>query len=155
MVVYAGQSLSLTNEEIEALLKGARMARFCSHNKDGTIHAVPMSYKYENGQIIMPTSTSSRKVRNVERNPNVTVLIDVEKQPVKCVIIYGRAELECNDIMTSGVSVYEKTMPRDQAERLIRGLLKLKKIVTIRVNVKRIVSFDAAKDKAFQTALKG
>ena len=57
--------------------------------------------------------------------------------------------------MTSGVSVYEKTVPRDQAERLIRGLLKLTKIVTIRVNVKRIVSFDAAKDKAFQTALKG
>jgi len=153
--VYTGQSPPLTKEEIEPLLKEARIARFCSHNKDGTIHAVPMNYKYENNQIIIPTPAASHKVRNVKRNPNVTVLIDAEKQPVKGVIIYGKAELEYNDILTSSISVYEKTMPRDQAERLARGLLKLTKMVTIRVDIERIVSFDAAKDKAFQTALQG
>jgi len=153
--VYTGQSPPLTKEEIEPLLKEARIARFCSHNKDGPIHAVPMNYKYENDQIIMPTPAASCKVGNVKRNPNVTVLIDVEKQPVKGVIIYGKAELEYDDILTSSISVYEKTMPRDQAERLVRGLLKLTKMVTIRVDIERIVSFDATKDKAFQTALQG
>lgn len=111
-MVYTGQSPPLTKEEIEPLLKEARIARFCSHNKDGTIHAVPMNYKYENKQIIIPTPAASSKVRNIKRNPNVTVLIDVEKQPVKGVIIYGKAQLEYDDILTSSISVYEKTMPK-------------------------------------------
>lgn len=152
---YTGQSPPLTNEGIESLLKKARIARFYSHNKDETIHAVPMSYNYENGQIIILTPTASRKVRNIKRNKNVTVLIDVEEQPVKGVIIYGKAELEYDDVMKSCVSVYERSMPRDRAERLVQGLLKLTNWVMIRVKPERILSFDAAKDKAFQTALQG
>ena len=35
------QSPHLTNNEIEEFIKTAKIARVCSHNKDGTIHAVP------------------------------------------------------------------------------------------------------------------
>ena len=42
------QSPPLTPEEIDDLLTGAKVARFCSYNREGTIHAVPVWYTYEN-----------------------------------------------------------------------------------------------------------
>jgi len=70
------QSPHLTDEEIESFLKKAIVARFCSLNEDGTIHAVPVWYSYLEGKIIVATPVVSRKARNVRRNGNVTLLID-------------------------------------------------------------------------------
>jgi nitroimidazol reductase NimA-like FMN-containing flavoprotein (pyridoxamine 5'-phosphate oxidase superfamily) len=58
------------------MLKGNRFARICTHNEDGTIHATPVSYRYINGQILILTNIESRKVKNIERNNDVTVLVD-------------------------------------------------------------------------------
>ena len=82
-----------TEGEIESVLKQARVARLCSVNKDGTIHAVPVSYRYENRKITVITPTRSRKARNIRRNQNVTLLIDISKRDTwpKGVIIYGKA----------------------------------------------------------------
>jgi nitroimidazol reductase NimA-like FMN-containing flavoprotein (pyridoxamine 5'-phosphate oxidase superfamily) len=70
------QSLRLTDEEIESFLKKAIVARFCSVNADGTIHAVPVWYSYLEGDFVVATPVASRKARNVRRNGNVTLLID-------------------------------------------------------------------------------
>jgi len=39
----------LESGEIETLLKEARIARVCCHNEDGTIHATPTWFRYEDG----------------------------------------------------------------------------------------------------------
>jgi nitroimidazol reductase NimA-like FMN-containing flavoprotein (pyridoxamine 5'-phosphate oxidase superfamily) len=53
----------LTSEEIESLLKRALVARFCSLNANGTIHAVPVWYRYLEGKIVVATPVASRKAR--------------------------------------------------------------------------------------------
>ena len=58
----------MTKEERESFLKEAQTARFCSINKDGSIHAAPVLYNYESGQIIVMTPEASSNVRNVKRN---------------------------------------------------------------------------------------
>jgi len=58
----------MTKEETESFLKEAQIARFCSVNKDGSIHAAPIWYEYESGQIIVMTPEASSNVRNVKRN---------------------------------------------------------------------------------------
>jgi nitroimidazol reductase NimA-like FMN-containing flavoprotein (pyridoxamine 5'-phosphate oxidase superfamily) len=58
----------MTKEETESFLKEAQIARFCSISKDGSIHAAPVSYKFESGQIIVMTPEASSNVRNVKRN---------------------------------------------------------------------------------------
>lgn len=58
----------MTKEETEPFLKEAQIARFCGVNKDGSIHAAPIWYKYESGQIIVMKLEASSKVRNVKRN---------------------------------------------------------------------------------------
>jgi len=148
------QSPPLTKEEIETLLKEAKIARFCTLDKDGTIHAMPVWFKYENGQIFVGTPAASHKARNVKRNNNVTVLIDVEGPPTKGVLIRGKAKMT-NVSLADVVSLFEKYMPIDQAEKLAKGFLKMAKSVKITVKPERIVSFDYGRDTAYRNAHEG
>ena len=145
----------MTREEIDSLIRDAKIARLCSHNQDGTIHATPVWYKYENGQIIVGTPAASSKARNVRRDGNVTVLIDISEgglQP-RCVIVYGKAEVSEPIETVDAVSLFERYMPKEKAEDYWRGLSKLTKWVKITVRPDRMASFDYNKDKAYQGAV--
>jgi nitroimidazol reductase NimA-like FMN-containing flavoprotein (pyridoxamine 5'-phosphate oxidase superfamily) len=146
----------MAREETDSLLRTAKIARLCSLNEDGTIHAAPVWYKYENGQIIMATPVASRKARNIQRNGNVSILIDISEGGVepRCALIYGKAEMRpwAEDRFGEGVSLLEKYMPRDKAEPYARGLFKLTKWNIITVTPKRTASFDYNKDEAYRKA---
>jgi len=158
-LVYT-QAPPLNSEEIESLLREAKIARFSSLNRDGTIHVVPVWFKYENGQIVVATPAASCKARNVKRNSNVTVLVDVEKWPQRGVIVYGEAELEYptsyEEHMSATVPLCEKYMPRDKAESWCKDLFKISGTwAKIIVKPKRTASFDYAKDVTFGAVVKG
>ena len=145
----------MTNDEIESLLKTAGIARFCSLNRDGTIHAVPVWYKYENGIIWIATPEASHKAKNVKRNNKVSVLIEDQKS-TRAAIIYGNAELAPSPVgMADAVSLSEKYVPREDVQRYARGVLELANWVKIGVKPKRIVSFDSNKDEAIRAAVQG
>ena len=152
---YTGQSPPLSESELDSFLNETTVARLCTNNKNGTIHAIPMSYIYTNGKFIIPSATNSRKVKNIKRNNKVTLLIDTVKQPVKGVMIYGKCELNCNKVREGIVSVYSRGMPLERAEKLANGLMKLTEWVLIEVYPQKIVSFDAAKDMEFLKAFEG
>ena len=135
----------LTQEEIESFLKGSHIAKFGSFNEDGTIHIAPLYYKYEDGQILLGTQVVSRKVKNVQRNNNVTVLIDTYEQLPKGVLIYGKADLDHEDVITKRVSLFENYMPPEQALGLAQSLADRFEPVIIRVQPERITSYDYAK----------
>jgi general stress protein 26 len=143
---YSGQPPRLTGEEIESLLKENSTARICTHNKDGSIHAMPVSYRYINGQIVIGSIASSRKTRNIKRNKNVSVLIDNEK--AQGILIYGKAEVEYDNVYETALSVWEKAIhaPRDKLERFVKAYLDTVKYVIIRITPQHIVTFDATKD---------
>jgi nitroimidazol reductase NimA-like FMN-containing flavoprotein (pyridoxamine 5'-phosphate oxidase superfamily) len=150
------QSPHLNSEEIESLLKKALVARFCSLNADGTIHAVPVWYSYLEGKIVVATPVASRKARNVKRNENVTLLIDdSETRGVwpKGVVVYGKAKLDVSNLaMEEFTHLCEKYFPGDRAESYARGLLGLTKWVKIVVTPMHMASFDYTKDEAYKTA---
>jgi general stress protein 26 len=148
----------MTREEIESLLKTAKIARFCSLNKDGTIHAAPVWYSYENGEIIIATPETSRKVRNVKRNCNVTILIDtseVEAHQAKGVMVYGKAKVDDWTPLTPELmSLLERYMPKSETEPYARALFKLAKWVKITIKPERTGSFDSKKDEAAHRAIR-
>jgi nitroimidazol reductase NimA-like FMN-containing flavoprotein (pyridoxamine 5'-phosphate oxidase superfamily) len=150
------QAPPLTEGEIESFLREARTARFCSLNKDGTVHAAPVWFRYENGQIIIITPAASRKARNVKRNGKVSVLIDIEQASPRGVLIYGKAELRYphsrDEYLAEATRLYEKYMPRERAELTAQGMYKITHGVEIIVKPERIVSFDYGKDTQYPTA---
>jgi general stress protein 26 len=151
---YTGQAPPLTAKEIESLLKKSNIARICSHNEDGTIHATAVNYIYKNGQIIIGSIASSRKTKNIKRNNNVTVLIDTEN--AQGILIYGKAEIECDNVYQSVVSVWENAFraPRDKVERLVQAYLDKVKYVIIKITPQRIVTYDFTKEDIFNNLVK-
>jgi nitroimidazol reductase NimA-like FMN-containing flavoprotein (pyridoxamine 5'-phosphate oxidase superfamily) len=83
----------LNEEELKAFLNQALVARLGSLNPDGSIHLVPVWFKYEDGDILIGTEESTRKAQNIKRNQNVSLLIDSQERPYKGVLIYGQAQL--------------------------------------------------------------
>jgi PPOX class probable F420-dependent enzyme len=150
------QAPPLTEVEVESLLKEARTARLCSLNRDGTIHAAPVWFRYENGQVTMITPEVSRKAKNVKRNGKVSVLIESEQSPPRAVLIYGRARLQYpssrDEFLTEATRLYEKYMPKEMAERMAQGMCQITHGVKIIVTPERIISFDYRKDTMYSTS---
>ena len=125
-------------------------------NKDGTIHATPVWYKYEHGEIIVATPPASRKARNIRRDSRVTLLIDISEGGVgwpKGVIVYGKAEVAPDTMqIPEATSLLEKYTPRNEAEAYAKGLFRLPKWMKITVKPERIASFDYNKDEAYKSA---
>ncbi len=144
-----------TQDELVAFLNEAPVARLASMNPDGTIHIAPVYFKYDHGDILIGTQDVSRKVRNIKRNPKVTVLIDNQAPPWKGVIIYGEAELDYDDVVAKRISIFERYMPAENAQKFATGLANFYAPVVIRVKPERMTSYDYTKPGFVQAALGG
>ena len=145
------QAPQLSEEEIDALLKEANTARICSLSPDGTIHAATVNYKYENGRIYICSPKASRKSRNLKRNKNVTVLIDIVGSTLsdfKGVMIQGNAAVK-EVSFPEMLSISETWMPGDRLEAYTKRLFGMTTWVTISIEPARTASWDYGKDEAF------
>jgi PPOX class probable F420-dependent enzyme len=132
----------LTADELDLFLNRPLIARLGTINEDGTIHVAPIYFKYDNGTFILGTQVVSRRVRNIQRNPNVTLLIDDPNPPYKAVIIYGQASLEYEDVLEKRTAIFEKLAPPADAAARAKALCDKWESVVIRIQPERTVSFD-------------
>jgi nitroimidazol reductase NimA-like FMN-containing flavoprotein (pyridoxamine 5'-phosphate oxidase superfamily) len=135
------------------MLKGNRFARICTHNEDGTIHATPVSYRYINGQILILTNIESRKVKNIKRNNDVTVLVD-EVNTLRGIQIHGTAEIDYDNIYEKAPTVLETArpvldVPKEKLERIAKAYVDTFKLVILRITPKHTESFDYGKYEAW------
>ena len=142
-----------TAVERDAFLSAPGVARLSSLNPDGTIHTVPVWFRFDGRDIVIGTQLVTRKVRNIERDPNVTVLVDNQAPPFQGVLIYGRAELDHDDVVAKRVEIFGQHMPVEHAEGLATGLASRYTPVIIRVRPDRITSWDYTKEGFIQSAL--
>ena len=140
------QMPALTKEELDSFLSKTGVARLCTHNPDGTMHAAPIWFMYDRGEFVFGTQQDSRRVKNIRGNPDVTIILDQEQPPPKGVVVYGRAALDYDDVVSKRIKIFEKYMPHANAAELAQGLAKLRKPVIIRVPPTKVVSYDYDKD---------
>lgn len=70
------QTLDSTSQE---LLGGRNIATLGTQNADGTTHLTAVWYLFENGNLLVATSSKSRKARNVVARPKASLMVDVRK----------------------------------------------------------------------------
>jgi PPOX class probable F420-dependent enzyme len=147
--------IRMTEDELAAYLKKSQTMIICSINKDGTPHPMPMWYGVEpDGSIVMTTFTKSQKIRNIERDPRVSLLVEsggAVYGNLKGVVLYGRAELirdteRVVDILTR-VSTKTLDDPDDKTREGVRNAVRgtAPKRTGIRIRPERIVSWDHSK----------
>lgn len=71
------------------------IATLATVREDGSPHTAPVWYRYADGAFLVLTERSSRKARNIARDPRVELCIDDrERPPYHTVIVRGRASIE-------------------------------------------------------------
>ena len=66
----------LSDPLVADLLNARLIANLATINRDGTVHLVPLWFLWQAPHVLLPTNQATRKVRNIERAPNVTIMID-------------------------------------------------------------------------------
>lgn len=132
--------------EIETFLAKPMLARLCSHNKDGTIHIMPIYYLYKNGEFLFGTQAASRKIKNLRRDTRVTVLIDASEPELQAVLAYGEAILDYEDVVPKRVDILERYYESpEQAKAFAEKLARAWETVIIHMRPTQMVTFDYSK----------
>lgn len=118
-----------------------RVAHLASVLPDGTPHVVPISPVLDLDRLVLATETDTQKVRNVRRNPAVSVCFDEYSEvwsALKQVVAFGRAYLietgyefqRSRDLLYRKYAQYEIDSPIEEATS-----------VMIEVRVERVASW--------------
>lgn len=149
--------IRMTDEERAAFLDGAQTIIINSIGPDGVPHPMPMWFSVEDdGAIVMSTFRKSQKIKNLERDPRVSLLAEsgTAYAELRGVVLYGTAELVTEvdrvvDIL-AGVSARsinaqggEGAADPEALRDAVRGTAP--KRTGIRVRPERIVSWDHSK----------
>ena len=88
----------MTQQEIAAYLAEAHVAHLVTLRSNGRPHVAPVWYLEEHGQAFVMADANAVKVRNIRRNPAVTLSIATDQRPLKYVVLNGEAEVVEKDI---------------------------------------------------------
>jgi nitroimidazol reductase NimA-like FMN-containing flavoprotein (pyridoxamine 5'-phosphate oxidase superfamily) len=107
---------SMSEKEIQEFLSIPRLARMATI-QNGKPHLVPVWYFYDGTNIIVSTPKGTKKTKNLQSNPNVSIIIDIVDGRVedlsyatkaKAVIIEGKAELQDDTDSSFARKTYER-----------------------------------------------
>ena len=74
-------------------LKADRHAILATNGRKGAPQLTPVWYVYEEGVMYVSAQTRTIKVKNLRRDPTVTICIDGGRGDARYVTLYGKAEL--------------------------------------------------------------
>jgi PPOX class probable F420-dependent enzyme len=144
--------IRMTDEELDGFLRGAQTIIINSIDRDGVPHPMPMWFAVEDdGAIVMSTFTKSQKIKNIERDPRVSLLVEDGEvyDQLRGAVLYGRAELvpDTDDVTEILVKVSAKSTPGDVREEDLRKAVRATapKRTGIRIRPERVVSWDHRK----------
>ncbi len=143
--------IELSDEEQRELLEAERIVVVSSLGPRGWPHSMPLWYVLRDGEIWIYTYAKSQKVRNLERDPRATLLVETghEYFELRGVEIEGEAE-----IVRDAEAVFEVAKELtarysggaaidDNAAEALRS--QARKRVAVRFAPKRIASWDHRK----------
>jgi PPOX class probable F420-dependent enzyme len=146
--------IQMSDAEVRAFLEGSKTIILNSIGPGGYPHPMPMWFGLDpDGSVRMTTFRASQKVKNLKRDPRVSLLAESGEEYAELmgVVLYGRAQLidDLEVVKQTLVSVTARFgPPLDAAAR--EGMAKVMektaaKRVCIRVSPERVVSWDHRK----------
>ncbi|MFZ0797264.1 MAG: pyridoxamine 5'-phosphate oxidase family protein [Terriglobales bacterium] len=85
---------SLSDSLVRQLLEGRYIASLATKNPDGSTHMVAVWYWFDGAHIYIATSMRTRKARNLQSTPKISLMIDSRDPAAACGInIVGTAQI--------------------------------------------------------------
>jgi PPOX class probable F420-dependent enzyme len=131
----------MTDQALKQFLREPNLARLATIAEDGTPHVVPIWYLHDGHDLLFITNPASRKVRNIRRDPRVTVCVDRAAPPYAGVIVRGIATVEVVAHQQFAVPMAIRYLGKD-AGALIGEQYARGDLATIRVPVGKPFTWD-------------
>jgi PPOX class probable F420-dependent enzyme len=116
------EAVKLTDDEVSALLDENLKVQVASNGPDGVPHLTTLFYIVRDGKIAFWTYGRSQKIRNLERDPRVSALVEdgIDYFELRGVSISGRAELvrDYDAIFSIGAEVATRMVGAESFEAL-------------------------------------
>lgn len=147
--------IRMTDPEVANFLNEQKTLTIVSNGAGGFPHPMPMWFTRDaDGSIRMGTYRTSQKIKNIQRDPKVTLLCEsgTEYAQLRGVVIYGTAEIiDDYDIVVDtmlrasggGDGLPEDPKQADAIREAMRGTAA--KRFAIRIRPERVVSWDHGK----------
>jgi PPOX class probable F420-dependent enzyme len=148
--------IRMTPQEVDAYLRGQRRIVIVTNGANGLPHAVPMNYGVDGeGRVLITSFGKSQKVRNLERDPRATLLVESGETyaSLKSVMLH------CDVEIVTDPGAVAAGMRRIRADEQLSGSLSpeasqqvsasMAKRVLLRCAPFRTVSWDHGKLGAF------
>jgi PPOX class probable F420-dependent enzyme len=138
-------AVKMSEEEVDVFLRGAKKVQVATVNPDGSPHLATLFYVVRDGRIAFWTYGKSQKIRNLERDPRITCLVEDGEDyfELRGVSISGTATFvrEHDELLDLGTAVAMRMVDADDPAALGEiGTSMVQKQATKRVGV--IVSHD-------------
>ncbi len=124
--------VKMSDAEIQEFLAASKKVQVATVNPDGSPHLTTLFYVVQDGRIAFWTYGRSQKIKNLERDPRITCLVEAGDDyfELRGVSVSGRAELVTDeaDIRKIGTAVASRMVDgadlgdigRDEVERQVR-----------------------------------
>lgn len=136
----------MSDEEVAAFLAGQRKVHVATINRDGSPHLMPMYFLLVDGAVAFWTYTKSQKIRNLQRDPRITVMAETGDAyfDLRGVQINGRAHLTTDPVavLQFGERLYERQFGLLGAEARASVASSARKRTCVTVEPLRVVSWD-------------
>jgi PPOX class probable F420-dependent enzyme len=142
--------IKMSEEERLALLDEERVVIVTSLGPRGWPHAMPMWFVVRDGEIWMWTYGASQKVRNLERDPRATLLVEAgdSYDQLRGVMIEAEAEIirDFDQVLALGHELTARYTPGLEGPEVDAGLAhQARKRIGIRYVAERTASWDHRK----------
>ena len=115
-------AVRLTDDEVQTLLADNLKVQVASIGPDGVPHLSTLFYVVRDGRIVFWTYGRSQKIKNLERDPRVSALVEdgVDYFELRGVSIQGRAEIirDYDEIYAVGSQVATRMVAAETFEAL-------------------------------------
>ena len=146
-------AIALTRDEADELLRTARTMVLVSNGPDGVPDPVPMWYLVDDtGVVWMRTYAASQKVRNLERDPRFSALVETGERYVELrgMQLAGTISLVTDvdricEVFAGLMVKYEGLDPEHVAAVKVAYREKAAKQRALRLDVERLVTWDHSK----------
>jgi len=139
----------MTKAEIDAFLAEPVLARIATVRPDGRPHVVPIWFWWDGTSIYMETPPTFVKAKNLRKNPNCAISIDITEGGLrfKAVILEGQVELiEDREFVLDMVKrIYTKYLGVEGAQSPTPQRMINSVHVIIKMTPTRILSWDDTK----------
>ena len=144
--------ITLSEEEQRELLDSERVVVVGSHGPRGFPHLMPLWYVVRDGEIWIWTYAKSQKVKNLERDPRCTLLVEAghEYTDLKGVQIEAEAEIvrDTSQVLAFAKELtvrYSEGIDSVEGDAAVALESQAPKRVAIRFVPKRVASWDLSK----------